>query len=404
MDEIINTEINYEKPLVIYLIAGEASGDLLGARLMQNLRAQLAEKSPNRKILFYGIGGERMEAEGMTSLFPYHELSMMGFVEILPYILRSITHINSTVTDIILKQPDLVITIDSPGFCFRVVAKLRKTDIQTKLVPKFVHYVAPTVWAYKPQRAKKCAELFDHMLVLLPFEPPYFTKVGLDCTFVGHPVVYENKKGDGAAFRSKYDIPDSVMLFCLLPGSRAGEVNRHMPIFTRAISMLAICYPNIALAIAVPEHAMQQLHPYLNNSPFRAIITESEQDKKDAMAASQFAFVKSGTVAFEVAAAGTPMLITYKINKFSAWWLKRIITTKYVNLINILSRKEVIPELLQEQATPLMLASCANSILSRSELQNAQKAGISSALNKLVPEDGNNPSMIAAKKILSLLS
>ncbi len=122
------------------------------------------------------------------------------------------------------------------------------------------------------------------------------------------------------------------------------------------------------------------------------------------MAASQFAFVKSGTVAFEVAAAGTPMLITYKINRFSAWWLKRIITTKYVNLINILSRKEVIPELLQEQATPLMLASCANSILSGPELQNAQKAGINNALSKLVPDNGNDPSMIAAKKILSLLS
>jgi lipid-A-disaccharide synthase len=400
IDSETEDEADHEKPLVIYLIAGEASGDLLGARLMQSLRTKFAEQFPDKKILFYGIGGERMEAEGITSLFPYYELSMMGFVEIIPYIFRTIAHINLTVADITLKEPDMVITIDSPGFCFRVVEKLRKSYIETK----FVHYVAPTVWAYKPQRAKKCAKLFDHMLVLLPFEPQYFTKVGLDCTFVGHPVVYEGKKGDGAAFRSKYDIPDNAMLFCLLPGSREGEVKHHMPIFTRALSMLAISYTNIAIAIAVPEHALQFLGPYLNNSPFRVIIAENDQDKKNAMAASHFAFVKSGTVAFEVASAGTPMLITYKINKFSALWLKMIITTKYVNLINILSRKEVIPELLQEHATPLMLASCANTILLTSSLQNAQKTAIDNALKRLLPENGDDPSMLAATKILSLLS
>lgn len=389
-----------ERPLVIYLIAGEPSGDLLGARLMQNLRTQYAEQFPDKKILFFGVGGEKMEAEGLSSLFPYHEISLMGFVEIIPYIFRTLSHIKLTVADIIVKEPDMVITIDSPGFCFRVVEKLRKYGMESK----FVHYVAPTVWAYKPQRAKKCAMLFDHMLVLLPFEPQYFIKAGLDTTFVGHPVVYENKKGDGAAFRNKYDIPDNITLFCLLPGSREGEIKRHMPIFTRAISMLAMLYPNIVLAIAVPEHAMQLLAPYLNNSPFRAIITENDQDKKNAMAASQFAFVKSGTVAFEVAGSGAPMLITYKINSFSAWWLKTLITTKYVNLINILSRKEIIPELLQEHATPLMLASCADSLISMPERQQEQKSGINSALKRLIPENGDDPSMLATRKILSLLS
>lgn len=399
-DDEVEEESPQDRPLVIYLIAGEPSGDLLGARLMQNLRIQFEEKFPDKKILFFGVGGEKMEAEGIASLFPYHEISLMGFVEIIPYIFRTLAHIKLTVADIIVKDPDMVITIDSPGFCFRVVEKLHKSDIESK----FVHYVAPTVWAYKAQRAKKCAMLFDHMLVLLPFEPQYFTKAGLDCTFVGHPVVYENKKGDGAAFRSKYQIPDNVTLFCLLPGSREGEVKRHMPLFTRTLSMLAMLYPNTALVVSVPEHAMQLLSPYLNNSPFRAIITENDQDKKNAMAASQFAFVKSGTVAFEVAGSGTPMLITYKINSFTAWWLKNIITTKYVNLINILSRKEVIPELLQELATPLMLASCASTLLSTPEMQTAQEIGINNALKRLIPENGDDPSMLAARKIISLLS
>lgn len=383
-----------EKPLIIYLIAGEPSGDLLGAHLMQALRIH-----SKRKLLFYGIGGEKMEAEGLNSLFPYHELSIMGFLEILPHLLRTIIHISSAIADINLKQPDMVITIDSPGFCFRVVKKLRKAGLKSK----FVHYVAPTVWAYKAKRAKKCAELFDHILLLLPFESAYFKKAGLDSTFVGHPVICESTVGNGEIFRAKYEIPDNAPLFCLLPGSRSGEVKRHMPVFTKAIAMLAHCYPRLALVIAVPEHVLPTLAPYLNDCPFRIIIAEDDQDKKNAIKASQFAFVKSGTVAFEVAVAGVPMLVTYRMNKFSVWWLRRIITIRYVNLINILLKKEVIPELLQEYSTPLMLASCANTMLAMPYLQQDQKANIHSAIKKLIPEHGGRPSDIAAKKILSLL-
>jgi lipid-A-disaccharide synthase len=385
---------DHDKPLIIYIIAGEASGDLLGADLMRSLRAK-----SKREIIFYGIGGDKMEAEGLSSLFPYHELSMMGLVEILPYMYRTLVHISSTVEDIVSKQPDMIITIDSPGFCFRVVEKLKKDQFNAK----FVHYVAPSVWAYKPGRAKKCAELFDHMLALLPFEPPYFEKYGLGCTFTGHPVVATPKPGNAGEFREKYELPDNIPLFCLLPGSRKGEVKLHMPVFTRAISMLSSCYPNLALAIAVPEHVLPLLGPYLNNCPFRVIIAEDEEDKKNAIAASNFAFVKSGTVAFEVAAAGVPMLITYRMNKLSVWWLRRMITTKYANLINILLKKEAIPELLQERSHPLMLASCANMLLRKPALIQQQQADIREALAKLLPPDGKQPGDIAAEKILSLL-
>ncbi len=384
-----------EKPLVIYVIAGEASGDLLGAHLMRSLRA-----NSQQRIVFHGIGGEKMEEEGLNSLFPYHDLSMMGFVEILPYIYRTLIHIDSTIVDITLKHPDLIITIDSPGFCFRVVEKLRKDGFKAK----FIHYVAPTVWAYKANRAKKCARLFDHMLVLLPFEPPYFEKEGLGCTFVGHPVVCETKVGNAEEFRNKHELSATTTLFCLLPGSRKGELKRHMPILARAVAMLSTCYPKLALVIAVPEHIREFLAPYLNKCPFQVIITEDEQDKKNAIAASQFAFVKSGTVAFEVAMAGVPMLITYRINRLSAWWLRRMLTIKFANLINILLRKEVIPELLQELADPLILASCANTILSMPSQQNSQKTGVNIALGMLLPPEKTAPSDLAAKKILSILS
>lgn len=387
--------MNEDKPLIVYLIAGEASGDLLGAHLMRSLRTK-----STRRVFFYGVGGQKMEAEGLNSLFPYHELSMMGLVEILPYIFKTLARIDLTVSDITLKQPEIIITIDSPGFCFRVVEKLRKDNLKSK----FVHYVAPTVWAYKPERAEKCKKLFDHMLVLLPFEPPYFKKVGLGCTFVGHPVVCETSVGDGAAFRAKYDLPEKAPLFFLLPGSRNAEVKRHMPLFTKAISMMASLYPRLALVVAVPEHVLPLLAPYLNTCPFRIIIVENEQDKKNALAASQFAFVKSGTVALEVAMAGVPMLITYRMNMFSVWWLRRMIITKYANLINILVKKEVIPELLQECSEPIMLASCASALLSYPDLQRRQREGIRTALKLLVPEGEVLPSDIAVDKILSLLS
>jgi lipid-A-disaccharide synthase len=177
-----------------------------------------------------------------------------------------------------------------------------------------------------------------------------------------------------------------------------------MPVFTRAIAMLSTCYPRPTLVIAVPEHAMSLLFPYLNTCPFRVIITENDEDKRNAIAASRFAFVKSGTVTFEVAMAGVPMLVTYRMNTLSVWWLRRMIITKYANLINILLKKEVIPELLQEHSTPLMLASCANTLLKYPDLQQKQKESVRSALEQLKPEGADLPSDIAAKKILSLLS
>lgn len=400
LDDEQDSEIYDEPPLNIYIVAGEASGDLLGAHLMRSLRTQMKQREvKKRRIFFSGVGGDKMTAQGLETLFPCYELSLMGFVEILPYILRTMARIDLVVQDIMLKQPDMIITIDSPGFCFRVVKKLRKQGLKSK----FVHYVAPTVWAYKPERAGKCKKLFDHLLLLLPFEKPYFDEVGLPCTFVGHPVVCETKTGDGAAFRAKYEISDRTTLFCLLPGSRTSEIDRHMPIFTRAVAMLATLYPSITLVLAVPEYAMNHLFPYLNTSPFRIIIAENEEDKRNAMAASQFAFVKSGTVALEAAMANVPMLVTYKVNSLSAWWLRRMITTKYANLINVLLGKEIIPELLQENASPITLASCASTILRYKEMNYKQKEAINQALKLLLPESDELPSDIAATKILSLL-
>lgn len=391
----MNTQPNAQpKPLVIYLIAGEASGDLLGAHLMRAIRRQSAQP-----VLFYGVGGEKMQAEGLNSLFPYHELSMLGFIEVLPYAFNIFARVSLTAEDILQKKPDAVVTIDVPGFSFRVVEKCRKENMDSI----FIHYVAPTVWAYKPQRAELFARLFDHLLVLLPFEPPYFEQAGLTCTWVGHAAVAETETGDGARFRSKYGIAPDAKLLMLLPGSRKGEVDRHMPVFARAVSMLATQYPDLAIAVAVPKNVMPFVAPYFENCPYRAVVMSAEQDKKDAIAAAGIAIAKSGTVALEVAKAGTPMIVAYRVNPISAWALRRISLTRYVNLINILLQREAIPELLQEHCTPAMIASASAHLLSHPADQQRQKEAAREALQTLVPEDGEAPSDKAARVILKLL-
>jgi lipid-A-disaccharide synthase len=385
--------MNAEKPLIVYVIAGEASGDLLGAHLMRAMK-----KQSSRPVIFYGVGGDKMAAEGLNSLFPYYELSMMGFIEILPYIFNLSARINQTVDYVLSKHPDVVVTIDSPGFCFRVVKKLRGENCKAK----FLHYVAPSVWAYKPERAEKCAKLFDHLLTLLPFEPPYFEEVGLRSTWVGHPVVAETAVGNGAAFREKYQISEQTTLIGLLPGSRKGEVERHMPIFAKAITLMAEQIPDLAIVITVPKNVMPFIAPYFKNCPYRAVVTANEEDKKNAFAACNLALVKSGTVALEVAMAGVPMLVAYRVNPLSAWFFRRISLIKYANLVNILEDKEIIPELLQELCTPLLIANAGGHLLLSPEHQRRQKEEAGAALKTLVPAN-DQPSDIAARTILSIV-
>lgn len=380
--------------LKVYVVAGEASGDLLGAHLMRSLKEQ-----STRPIQFWGVGGPRMEAEGLKSLFPYYELSRLGFVEILPYAFNLMARIIRTAEDIHSKDPHILITIDCPGFCYRVARRLREEHYSTLML----HYVAPTVWAYKPDRAEKCAMIFDHLLTLLPFEPPYFTKVGLPTTWVGHAAVAETPVGNAAAFREKYQLEPDVPLFLLMPGSRKSEVRRHMPILAKTLTMLAQEYPNLAIVTAVPQNMMPFVAPYFQNCPFRAIVLPGDMDKKDGIAASNLAIVKSGTVALEVAMANVPMIVTYRVHPISAWIFKRMATVKYVSLINILRRKEVIPELLQEMCHPFILFNAASVLMRDKARQQRQTEEQRLALAMLVPQ-GEKPSDKAARAALELVA
>lgn len=386
--------------LHFYLIAGEQSGDLLGARLMRALKALVPD------ALFSGIGGTQMEAEGLQSRLPISELAMMGFVEIAPHIPRLLRHIRETSHDIITKKPDAVITIDSPGFCLRVTKQCRTHwPKNTPDAPAFIHYVAPSVWAYKPGRARKLAKLYDHVLTLLPFEPPYFVNEGMGATFVGHPLVEtplpETAK-DGTVFRSHHHIPADAPLLAVLPGSRMGELQRHLPILRESVALLREALPKLVTLMPVVPHLQETIHSMTTAWPTRLVIINESQEKWEAFAAADAAIAKSGTVTLELAMADTPMVVMYKVHWLSGWLMRCMIRTPYVTLANILEQEGVIPELLQSQSTPERIAKETLHLLKTPSARSKQHKAAASALRKLGMGEETYPSEKAAKAILQV--
>ena len=375
-----------------YIIAGEVSGDRLGAGIMRELKAS------NPNIRFFGVGGPMMEAEGLSSLFPYEELAVMGFLEILPKALHLMARIDYVVDNIQLKKPDVVVTIDSPGFNFRVVKKARKRDIASQ----FIHVVAPTVWAYKEKRAAACAQLFDHMLVLLPFEPPYFEKHGLPATFIGHPTVAASRpSGDGEAFRRRHHIGEDRTIIALLPGSRDNEIKRHMALMSQVVDEVASEFPDPVIVSSAPPHIRHALQHYFAHSPYRNILVFDAEDKMDAFAAADVALVKSGTVSLEVAYAGTPMVVMYKANAITAEIVRLLIKVPYVSLVNILLGQLVIPEFLQQDATVEKLSNQLKALLRDTNEQQAQQAAFKRAVSMLRKSDAH-PAVEAAQIIQTI--
>lgn len=381
----------------IYLVAGEPSGDLLGAKLMMALKRQT-----RNAVQFAGLGGSHMHAQGLESLFSYRELSLMGFWEILPHIPRLKRRIAQVAEDILQKKPDVVVTIDSPGFNFRLVKQLRADSRSAGI--KFVHYVAPTVWAYKPKRAAKIAPLFDKLLTLLPFEPPYFEREGLACEFVGHPVLEDDySKADGAAFREKHGILPHDPILLLLPGSRPKEIRQHLAIFMHTLDLLTARFGHLTEVIVVPPGMRKEIEDHLAEWPGHPLVVSEPEEKHDAFAASTLALVKSGTVTLELACAEVPMVVTYRVSPVSAWLLRQMIKVKYVTLVNILLNKAVIPELLQERCQPDYLAHELAGMLINRDIGRKQKRQAHAALAMLLPENGKSPSELAAQSVLSLI-
>jgi lipid-A-disaccharide synthase len=329
----------------------------------------------------------------------------MGFVEVLPKLPALLRRIAQTVREIVQLQPRCIVTIDSPGFNFRIAEKLRKHAYGKHL--KLVHYVAPTVWAYKPERAQKMRALFDYLMVVLPFEPPYFERVGLPCSFVGHPIVEEwrEHKGDGAHFRETYALDADLPILTLLPGSRRGEIKRHLPIFAQVVQRLRFSYPQMITVIATPSHLAAEIKDQLArmNWPLKVVLIHDDAVKRDAFAASSLALTKSGTVTLELALAGVPMIVTYQTSSLSAWLLRRMLRIKYVTLINLLLDRPLIPELLQENCNAVELTKAVEELLGNPKARGQQKEGAQAALALLRGNLTETPSEQAAKVVLDIM-
>lgn len=378
----------------ITLIAGETSGDQLGGWLMAALKAHCPEAR------FIGLGGAMMEAEGLRSIFPMREISLMGFAEVLPHIFRLKRRIREMVAFIEREQPDILLSIDSPGFVLRVVKQLRARGI---VRPKLVHYVAPTVWAYKPERAKTMAENFDFLLCLLPFEPPYFEAEKLPTRFVGHEIAWQWKtRGNSAAFRHKHDIAADAPLLAVFPGSREGEINRLWPIFRASIAALRKDIPALRVVVQVPASVMERMREELAATPELLLISNTE-DKKDLFAAATAAIAKSGTIGLECAVAGLPSIIAYRAHWLTAYLLRRLITVKYVNLANLLADKLIIPELIQEHCTPESIATAIHPLLMDESARATQRTALANVAALLGAEDSQSPSEKAAELVLGML-
>lgn len=375
----------------IFIIAGEASGDVLGYRLMSALRAL----EPG--VAFSGIGGARMAEAGLSSLFPMQELARMGLVEILPHILQLKKRLDQTIAAIRAEKPDILLTIDSPGFTLRVLKAIGPGG------PKRVHYVAPQVWAWRQERVKHYPGLWDELLCLLPFEPEFFAPHGLHPVFTGHPVLESGAdKGDEAAFRARHNLPENALPIMLMPGSRVTETKRLLPVFRETVARLAAEVPQLVPVLAAAPGIADEVAAQTSDWPVRPIIVRDVAERYDAFAASRAALTKSGTSTLELAMAGVPMAVTYRVNPISGFLGRRLIKVPYVAMINLLANHALVPELLQEQCRPDILADTLLTLLRDPAQANAQRTGFATALATLRAPEGN-PSAAAAQAILKVL-
>lgn len=381
-------------PPLVWLIAGEPSGDLIGARLIAALR-----DATGGRIRIAGIGGEAMQGEGLETLFPISDIAVMGVVEIVHKIPLIKRRVRETVARIARDRPDIVVSIDVPEFSSDIWKKLQGEGIP------LVHYVAPTVWAWRPRRAKAFAAYLDHLLALLPFEPPFFEREGLACTFVGHPVLQGGADGgDGAAFRQRYDVAADGKLVAVLPGSRRGEIAKLVPVFRDAASRVCLRHPDCVFVFPTVGYLEDFLRDRISGWPGRVLVVNTIGEKFDAMAASDVAMAASGTVSLELAMAKVPHVIAYRLNPLTIAVVKRLqgIRQRFANLVNILLDREAIPELLQDRCRGDLVASEVLRLLDDEADCAAQHEAMGEALAMLRPPEGE-PSELAASVVLSYL-
>jgi lipid-A-disaccharide synthase len=379
------------EPPLVYLVAGEQSGDALGARLM----GAVADRVPG--VRFAGIGGEAMQAAGLASLFPMRELALMGLIEVLPRVRQLRRRLQEAASDIAARRPAVVVTIDSPGFTLRLLRAIAPLGI-----PR-AHYVAPQVWAWREKRVRHYPGLWELLLCLLPFEPAFFARHHLPATFVGHPVLESGAdRGDAARFRARHALPPDARVLTVMPGSRRTETARLLPILGSALVRIAPAVPGLVPVVPLAGPVAEAVRAGTASWPVLPILVSDPAEKYDAFAASAAALTKSGTSTLELAMARVPMLVGYRVNPISAAIAKRLITVRYASLLNLLAEQPMVPEFIQDACTPERLAGALLGLLTDPARAAAQVTAATAALERLRPNSGL-PSGAAAEAILRLM-
>lgn len=377
----------------IFLIATEESGDRLGSALMKVLRQRLGDG-----VQFVGVGGRTMAREGLETLFPIEELSIVGFAAVIQQLPKILRLIRQTADAVLETAPDALVIIDSPDFTHRVARRVRATN---PAIP-VVDYVSPSVWAWRPGRARAMLGYVDHVLGLLPFEPAEYRKLGgPPCSYVGHPLIEQlSSLRPNAEEQKRRDAEPPVLL--VLPGSRRSEIRHHLETFGATLGRLQAAGRAFELMLPTMPHLEATIREGVANWPVKPQIVVGETEKRAAFRIAHAALAKSGTVTLELALAGIPMVTAYRVSAIEAFILRRAVKVSSVILANLVIGKEVIPEFLQEDCTPEKLAPALSEVLTDSPLRRQQVEAFAQ-LDTIMSTGNKPPSVLAADIVLATM-
>ena len=382
----------------LFIVAGEDSGDALGGQLMEAL-STMSDRPPS----FAGVGGEHMQEQGLESLFPLSEIAVMGPVAILTRLPALVRRVYQTVDAAIAADPDVLVIIDSPEFTHPVARRIRRRRPDIPILD----YVSPSVWAWRPGRARKMRPYIDHVLALLPFEPEAHARLGgPPCTYVGHPLIEQLPwlaDLDPAPLAARLGLDPARPVLVVLPGSRRSEVTRLMPVFGEAIAGVAAAGGPLEVIVPVATSARGAVAAGLAQWSVIPHMVEGREDRFRAFKLAGAALAASGTVTLELALAGTPMVVAYKVEPLSAPFLRRLITARSIVLPNLILGENVIPERIQEDCTAEALAARLIPLLSDTPERRRQMAALATLPSRMAFAE-ETPSRAAARAVLDHLA
>ena len=377
----------------IFMVATEESGDRLGAALMKVLRQRLGDA-----VRFDGVGGRAMASQGLASRFPIEDLSIIGFSAVirrLPMILR---RIRETAAAVLETSPDIVVIIDSPDFTHRVAKRVRAKDAAIPIID----YVSPSVWAWRPGRARAMRRYIDHVLAVLPFEPEAHARLGgPPCSYVGHPLIEQiDTLRPGPEERRRRDQPPPLLL--VLPGSRRGEIRHHMAVFGETLGLLHAQGTAFEPVLPTMPHLLEPIATALRDWPLQPRIVVGEADKRAAFRVAHAAFAKSGTVTLELAISGIPMVAAYRAGTLEAAIVRPRITSSSVILANLVVGENVVPEFIQADCTSAKLVPALRDVLGDTPLRRRQVDAFA-RIDAIMATGQKSPSVRAADIVLATL-